>query len=210
MKFKELLSKLKKEDRQKVSFSFRTLRGYCSSSTINRVLKVCFMVAECSRDGDIVAACLLKELLQMGKITLGWVLDNLGWGVVNILEIAAKYEKFEGRVPVAVMKEGAKIVALRSVFLLNVMYKIQALEEQVKNGLTEAVKTTEGIVNGYLIHVMELDFELEKVINLSVSKIVHPDAVPELERLYLRGFPDSKESQYVLPLMSKKVNQKIG
>ena len=149
-------------------------------------LEVAYMISDYNLKTDVITASILHDIIEDTEVTAGMIIDNFGWRIAEMVDRLTR-DRPEGiKLSVEEILNNAYKHKDKEVLLIKFIDRLHNME--TLDSMPDSKKQKIALETATVIIPFSEDINLEKLLNILSVKILSPESVNYLNKLYSMKF----------------------
>ena len=149
-------------------------------------LEVAYMISEYKLKTDVIVASILHDIVEDTPVTAGMILDNFGQRIAEMVDRLTRDRPDGTKLSVEEILENAYKHKDKEVLLIKFIDRLHNME--TLDSMSDSKKQKIALETATVIIPFSEDVNLEKLLNILSVKILSPESVNYLNKLYSMKF----------------------
>ncbi len=149
-------------------------------------LEVAYMISDYKLKTDIIVASILHDIIEDTEVTVGMIFDNFGQRIAEMVDRLTRDRPDGTKLSVEEILENAYKHKDKEVLLIKFIDRLHNME--TLDSMSDSKKQKIALETATVIIPFSEDVNLEKLLNILSVKILSPESVNYLNKLYSMKF----------------------
>mgnify|MGYP006288935159 CR=1 FL=1 len=149
-------------------------------------LEVAYMISEYKLKTDVIVASILHDIIEDTEVTVGMILDKFSWRIAEMVDRLTRDRPDGTKLSVEEILENAYKHKDKEVLLIKFIDRLHNME--TLDSMSDSKKQKIALETATVIIPFSEDINLEKLLNILSVKILSPESVNYLNKLYSMKF----------------------
>lgn len=149
-------------------------------------LEVAYMISEYKLKTDVIVASILHDIVEDTPVTAGMILDNFGQRIAEMVDRLTRDRPDGTKLSVEEILENAYKHKDKEVLLIKFIDRLHNME--TLDSMSDSKKQKIALETATVIIPFSEDINLEKLLNILSVKILSPESINYLNKLYSMKF----------------------